>query len=53
MKHIISKSVESRLSEKDKSLMTNYWSLIEGADFAAALVYDPNEKPKKDKKKRK
>jgi len=53
MKCIISKSVESRLSDKDKSLMTNYWSLLEGGDFAAALVYDPNEKPKKDKKKRK
>lgn len=53
MKHIMSKSVESRLSDKDKSLMKNYWSLLEGADFAAALVYDPNEKPERKKKKKK
>tara|TARA_B100001778_G_scaffold334491_1_gene346134 strand:+ start:26513 stop:26680 length:168 start_codon:yes stop_codon:yes gene_type:complete len=51
MKSILSKSVEARLSDSDKSILKNYWSLLEGDDFADALVFNPNEKPKKKEKK--
>jgi hypothetical protein len=51
MKTITSKSVEARLSDGDKSLLKNYWSLLEGTEFADALVFDPNDKPKKKDKK--
>lgn len=50
MKTILSKSIEARLKEKDKSILKDYWSLLFGDDFAEALVFDPNEKPKKKKK---
>lgn len=53
MKAILSKSVEARLSDRDKSMLTNYWSLLEGDEFADALVHDPNDsKPKKKKDKK-
>ena len=51
MKSITSKSVEARLGDGDKSLLKDYWSLLHGTEFADALVYDPNEKPKKKDKK--
>ena len=53
MKTILSKSVQARLSDKDKSLLKNYWSLLEGDEFADVLVFNPNDKPEKKKKKKK
>lgn len=51
MREILSKSVKAKLSDKDKYILKSYWTLIQGDEFANALVSSPNEKPPKKKKK--
>lgn len=50
MKTILSKSIEAKLKDRDKSILKDYWSLLFGKDYAEILVFEPNVKPKKKKK---